>query len=170
MHADLEEHTMETMNAPEVGQVAPDFRLRGPGGSRITLSEFRGQKPVVLIFYPLAFSPVCSHQLPEVQAALPRFDAAGAAVLGISVDSHHANTAFAKSLGLDFPLLSDFSREASAAYGVLVPAAGFSGRALFVVDRDGRIAWREISENMGDVAQIPSVEKALAALAALAPR
>lgn len=158
---------MEPQGVPEIGQPAPDFHLRGPGGARVSLSEYRGQKPVVLVFYPLAFSPVCSHQLPEVEAAMPRFEQAGAAVFGISVDSHYANTAFAKSLGLSFPLLSDWSREASTAYGVLVPTSAYSDRALFVVDREGRIAWREISENRGDVAQIPSVEKALAVLAAL---
>ena len=149
---------------PDVAQEAPDFSLKGPGGAPITLSEFRGKKNVLLVFFPLAFSPVCSHQLSELQAALPRFEAADTEVFGISVDSHYANSAFARTLGLQFPLLSDFNREASAAYGVLIPAVGFSARVSFLVDKRGRIAWREVGEYTGVVDTIPSVEGALAAL------
>ena len=156
---------MTTSTVPELGQLAPDFRLRGAAGTFYTLSEYRGEKNVLLVFYPLAFSPVCSHQLPEIQAVLPRFAEADTEVLGISVDSHHANTAFARSLGLTFPLLSDWKRETSAAYGVFLPEPGYSGRALFLVDKQGRLIWREISENVGSVDEIPSPERALAALA-----
>ena len=153
-----------TQTVLETGQLAPDFRLKGPGGAFYTLSEHLGQSPVVLVFYPLAFSAVCSHQLPEVQKRLPAFEQAGAVVYGISVDSHHANAAFARSLGLSFPLLSDWRHETAAAYGVLVPEAGYTGRATFVIGKDGRVLWREISEDMGDIEQIPSPERALAAL------
>src|SRR6059036_1364027 len=96
----------------EVGDLAPEFRLRGPGGQPVTLSEFRGQKNVVLVFFPLAFSPVCSHQLPEVQERVGEYQALDAVVFGVSVDSHYANEAFARSLRLEFPLLSDFKRQA----------------------------------------------------------
>jgi len=159
---------METRTPPEIGQEAPDFRLKGPGGAFYTLSEYRNDKNVLLVFYPLAFSPVCSHQLPELEKVVPRFEQANTVVFGISVDSHHANAAFAKSLGLSFPLLSDWKHAASAAYGVLLPELGYSGRALFLVDRRGMIVWREISENMSSTEAIPSPERALAALAALA--
>lgn len=152
------------------GAEAPEFRLRGAGGVFYSLSEFRGEKHVLIAFFPLAFSPVCSHQLPELQAALPKLEAADVTVLGISVDSHYANAAFARSLGVTFPLLSDWNREASAAYGVLQTKANTSGRALFLVDRRGRLLWSEISENPGSIEQIPSPERALAALAAAAPR
>ena len=157
---------MVTQTVPEVGQMAPDFRLKGPGGAFYSLSEHRGESAVVLVFYPLAFSKVCSHQLPEMQKHLPAFEQAGATVYGVSVDSHHANAAFARSLGLTFPLLSDWKHEASAAYGVLLPEAGYSGRAVFVVGKDGRLLWREIAENTGDREQIPSPERALASLTA----
>ncbi len=153
---------MSTMTAPDVGQLAPDFRLKGPGGTFFTLSEHLGQ-PVVLIFYPLAFSPVCSHQLPEVQTFLERFESAGAVVYGVSVDSHWSNTAFARALGLSFPLLSDWRRETSRAYGVLLEESGYSGRATFVVGRDGRVAHRELAEHPG-MDEIPSVEAALEAV------
>ena len=83
---------------------------------------------------------------------------------GVSVDSHHANAAFARSLGVTFPLLSDWKREASAAYGILLPEAGYSGRATFVVGKDGRILWRELSELLNDREQVPSPERALASL------
>ena len=156
---------MMTQTVPEPGQMAPDFRLKGPGGAFYSLSEHRGESPVVLVFFPLAFSPVCSHQLPELQQHMAEFEKAGAAVYGISVDSHHANAAFARALNLTFPLLSDWKHEASAAYGVLLPEAGYSGRATFVIGRDGRLLWHEISENVGSMDEIPSPERALAALA-----
>ena len=155
---------MVTQTVPEVGQMAPDFRLKGPGGGFYTLSEHKGESAVVLVFYPLAFSAICSHQLPEMQQHLAAFEQAGAVVYGISVDSHHANAAFARSLGVTFPLLSDWKREASAAYGVLRPEAGYSGRALFVVGKDGRLLWRDIAEVTHDREQIPSPERALAIL------
>ena len=156
---------MQTMNTPEIGQAAPDFRLRGSDGTHYTLSEYRGDQNVLLVFFPLAFSPVCSQQLPELQGMLQRFDEAETVVLGVSVDSHWSNGAFARALGLRFPLLSDWKREASVAYGVLLPEAGYSARASFLVDKQGRILWREIGENTSSVEEIPSLEAALAALA-----
>ena len=157
---------MSTLTMPEVGEMAPDFKLKGSGGAFYTLSEYRGSKAVVLLFFPLAFSGVCSHQLPAAEKDFAKFQAAGAEVFGISVDSHHSNTAFANALGLSFPLLSDWKREASRAYGVLLESANYSTRALFVVGRDGRILHRELSEDMDDVAKIPSTQRALAALGA----
>src|SRR5439155_2967437 len=129
----VKEASMQTVGV-EVGQIAPDFTLKGPGGQPISLSDYRGRSNVVLVFFPLAFSPVCSHQLPAVQRASAGFEAAAAVVLGVSVDSHHANAAFAEKLGLTFPLLSDFDRAVSAAYGVLNAERGYSGRALFALD------------------------------------
>ena len=155
---------MQTMTIPDIGQAAPDFRLRASDGTHYSLSEYLGDKNVLVVFYPLAFSPVCSHQMPELQAMLQRFEAADTVVLGVSVDSHWANGAFARSLGVRFPLLSDWKREASAAYGVLIPDAGYSARASFLVDKQGRILWREISENRGRLEEVPSLEAALAAL------
>jgi peroxiredoxin len=156
---------MQAIASLEVGQEAPDFKLRGPGGQPVTLSEFRGSRNVVLVFFPLAFSPVCSHQLPAIERDIARFEQLGATVLGISVDSHWANTLFAQRLRISFPLLSDFHRQASAAYGVLIPEAGHSGRAIFVVDRRGMIVYKDVSP---DPEQIPSNDRVLAHLASLA--
>jgi peroxiredoxin len=155
---------MQVNPPPDVGQPAPEFRLKGPGGQPFTLSEYRGNRNLVLAFYPLAFSPLCSHQLPELQREMARFRALDAEVLGISVDSWYANAEFARKLGLSFTLLSDFDRAAGAAYGVLLPDRGYSQRALFVVDKAGRVAWREIAPTPTD---IPSTQDALAALEGL---
>ena len=155
---------MSTTTLPEVGSLAPEFRLRGPGGAPISLSDYRGRRHVVLAFYPLAFSPVCSHQLPALQRDLDRFRDLGADVLGISVDSFFANEAFARHLGLSFPLLSDFRREVSARYGVLIPEAQTSTRALFVIDKQGVIVHREVPE---DPSRVPSNEDVVRALEGL---
>jgi peroxiredoxin len=155
---------MQATAPPEIGQTAPEFRLRGPGGQFVALSEYRGRKNVVMVFYPLAFSPVCSHQLPAIQKEIARFEKLDAAVVGVSVDSHYSNTAFAEHLRLSFPLLSDFMRETSAAYGVFIPEKGHSGRAIFVVDKQGRLAYKDVSPALGD---IPSNERVLTALAGL---
>ncbi len=133
----------------EVGQQAPDFRLRGPGGQFITLAEYRGKKNVVLVFYPLDFSPVCSHQLPEIERDLPRFEQYDAQVLGISVDSHYAHEVFRRQLGLSFPLLSDLKREVSELYGVLRKEASITQRAVFVIDRQGMVRYKDVSPNPG---------------------
>jgi peroxiredoxin len=148
----------------EVGAPAPDFKLRGPGGQPVTLSEYRGANPVVLVFFPLAFSPICSHQLPDLEKRMDDFRARGAMVFGISIDSHYANTEFARKLKLSFPLLSDFRKEASAAYGVLMPEAGYSGRATFVIDKNGIVVHKDHAHSHGDMAQVPSVDSVLGAL------
>jgi peroxiredoxin len=155
---------MQVNHPPEAGQPAPDFRLKGPGGQPFTLSEYRGSRNLLLAFYPLAFSPVCAHQLPELQREIARFRALGTEVLGISVDSWYSNQEFARKLGLSFPLLSDFDRSACAAYGVLLPERGYCNRAYFVIDKQGCVVWREIAPTP---TEIPSVEDALAALEGL---
>ncbi len=156
---------MQATASPEVGQVAPDFKLKGPGGQFVTLSEYRGKKNVLLVFFPLAFSPVCSHQLPMIQGDLDRFRALGAEVIGISVDSYYANEAFARHLLLTFPLLSDFRHQAAHDYGVFLPEQLYSGRALFLIDREGRIAYRDISPTLGEIPKHEPVFEALERLA-----
>ena len=158
---------MQATAGPEIGHMAPDFKLKGPGGQPVSLSEYRGDKSVVLAFYPLAFSPVCSHQLPNIEKDLAQFEALDAVVLGISVDSHYANEAFARQLGLSFPLLSDFNHDVSAAYGVLNTEKGFSERAVFVVDKLGTLAYKDVSPARGDINQIPRNDTVLDAIRAL---
>lgn len=152
----------------DVGQAAPEFQLKGPGGQTIALSDYRGRKNVLLVFFPLAFSAACAHQLPMVEKELGRFHELGTEVLGISVDSHLANEAFAKQLMLSFPLLSDFRREVCAAYGVLVSERQHSGRAVFLVDRQGKIVYKDVSPAPGDPGQIPNLENVIRVLGKLA--
>jgi mycoredoxin-dependent peroxiredoxin len=127
-----------------VGDVAPDFELSASGNRTVKLSDFRGKKNVLLAFYPFAFSPVCSLQLPGLQQSLREFQKLNTEVLGISVDSKHSSAAFAEHLHLDFPLLSDFNKDVTAAYGVL-REGGFAERALFVVDKDGTIRYAHVN-------------------------
>ena len=156
------------MNPIAVGQLAPEFKLHGPGGPWISLSDYRDHHNVVLVFYPLAFSRVCSHELPEVQKRINEFTDLDTVVFGISVDSHYANEAFAKSLHLDFALLSDFKRLAMTAYGVLRPEKGYSGRATFLVGKDGQIAYAEVAQDASDLTQVPSPDRVLEAIRAMA--
>jgi peroxiredoxin len=128
----------------KVGDEAPDFELRSHRGGTIKLSDFRGKRQVVVAFHPLAFTPVCATQMSGYQADLDRFDSLDAAVLGVSVDAQPAKSAWAQSLGsISFDLLSDFHPQGGVArrYGVFRENDGISERAVFVVDKEGRIAW-----------------------------
>lgn len=135
--------------ALQAGEVAPDFELPASGGRAIKLSDYRGKKHVLLAFYPFAFSPVCSLQLPGLQENLVKFKRLNAEVLGISVDSKHSSAAFAEHLHLEFPLLSDFEKKVTKAYGVL-REGGFAERALFVIDKNGVIAYSHVNP-LGEV-------------------
>ena len=133
----------------QVGDVAPDFELPASGNRIVKLSDFRGKKNVLLAFYPFAFSPVCSLQLPGLQQHLGQFKELNADVLGISIDSRHSHKAFAEHLGLGFPLLSDFDKQVCQTYGVL-REGGFAERAIFVIDRQGVIRYAHVHP-MGEV-------------------
>jgi peroxiredoxin len=130
--------------AREVGEVAPDFELIATGNRKIKLSDYLGKKNVLLAFYPFAFSPVCSLQLPGLQENLNEFARYNTEVLGISVDSKHSNAAFAEHLHLHFPLLSDFERSVTQAYGVLRDGS-FAERATFVIDKQGYIVYAHVN-------------------------
>ena len=146
-----------------IGDRAPDFALPGPDGEIVHLRSFRGQALVLLAFYPFDFSPICSVELPGLQEQMERFRALDTVVLGISTDSTHAHRAFAAELGLEFPLLSDFSgKQVTAAYGVLRPE-GFSERATFVIDKEGVVRYAQVHE----LSQIPDVEELVGILTQL---
>ena len=130
----------------EVGSDAPDFELAGHRSTQVRLSEFRGKKRVLLAFHPLAWTPVCARQVSAYQADRDRFDTHDTHVLVISVDSVPCKTAWAESLGgVDFDLLSDFhpAGEVARRYGVF-RETGISERAIFLVDRKGRIAFARV--------------------------
>jgi peroxiredoxin len=134
----------------QIGTDAPDFDLpsseptdKAPSGRKIKLSDYRGKKNVVLAFYPLDFSSVCSGEMACFKTDLPKFDGANAQILGISVDSHHAHREFKKQLGLDYPLLADFHPKGAVAqsYGLYKGDLGITARATVIVDKQGKVAW-----------------------------
>ena len=139
--------TTEAQARPlSAGTPAPDFTLRASPSERVSLSQFRG-RPVVLVFYPGDFSPVCSDELSLYQAVMPEFQRFNAQLLGISVDSVWSHQAFAEQRNLQFPLLADFEPKGAVAreYGVYRAKDGTTERALFVIDRDGMIHWSYVS-------------------------
>ena len=149
------------------GQDAPDFELRSHKGGTVKLSDFRGKKNVVLAFHPLAFTPVCANQMKGYESELAQFARADAAVLGVSIDAQPAKTAWAKTLEpISYDLLSDFHPHGDVAqkYGVFREKEGFSERAIFVIDKNGKIAWSKVY----DIPELPKNDEVLAALQRLA--
>jgi peroxiredoxin len=131
-----------------VGDIAPDFALENTRREIVRLSDFRGRKNVVVAFHPLAFTPVCSTQMQTYEQNMPALGALDAVVLGISFDPGPSHAAWANSLGgLSFDLLSDFHPhgQVARAYGAMRDD-GLPARAIFVVDKGGRIRWIKFHE------------------------
>lgn len=146
----------EAVNEPlPVGSEAPDFALPDASGNTVRLRDFRG-RPVVLVFYPLDWSPGCSQQLDLYQQELDEFSARGAQVLGISVDSIYSHGAWAAVRGVSIPLLSDFHPKGEVArrYRVWREDDGFTERALYVIDSEGRISYSHISPYLHHIPDI----------------
>ena len=135
---------------PTIGEKAPDCRLKSHLGDEMCLSDFAGEKNVVLDFYPLDLSPVCSNQLPEYSGRQADFSAYDAVVIGVNRDSVYTHTAWAKEFGIDLPLLADMTGEAARAYGVYDASQGRSGRAVFIVDKAGVLRTQHIESSAGD--------------------
>ena len=128
------------------GALAPDFTLHTTPDQEVSLHEFRG-RPVVLVFYPADWSPVCGDQVALYNEMRSEFARHGAQVLGISVDGVWCHAAFAKDRKLHFPLLADFEPKGAVArlYGVYREGDGCTERALFVIDAAGRVTWSYVS-------------------------
>lgn len=128
------------------GSPAPNFRLPSSDGEMRSLLDLHG-RPVILVFYPADWSPVCGDQLALYNETLPLFEEHQAQLLGLSVDSHWSHRAYAESRQLRFPLLADFEPKGEVArqYGVYNPDKGASRRALFVIDAQGVISWSQVS-------------------------
>jgi len=128
------------------GQTAPDFSLNSAPDQVLSLAQLRGS-PIILVFYPADWSPVCGDQVSLYNELLPEFRSYGARILGVSVDGRWCHEAFAKDRKLQFPLLSDFEPkgQVARAYGVYDGQAGTSERALFVIDADGIVRWSYVS-------------------------
>ncbi|WP_225849519.1 peroxiredoxin [Streptomyces sp. HPF1205] len=147
------------------GRPAPGFALPDQHGRTVRLADFRGKKDVVLMFFPFAFTGVCTGELRAVQAELAAFQDDSTQVLAVSCDSMHALRVFSDAEGLDFPLLSDFwpHGAASRAYGVFAEDKGCALRGTFVVDRRGTVRWTVVN-GLPDARDLHEYAKALQAL------
>jgi mycoredoxin-dependent peroxiredoxin len=133
--------------AIEVGSQAPDFELKNQHGELVKLSDFRGEKHVVLVFYPYAFTGICTGELCALGKELPRLQNDEVQILAVSNDSPFTLRVFAEREGLEYPLLSDFwpHGEASTAYGVFDEAKGCALRGTFVIDKAGTVRWSVVN-------------------------
>ncbi|GAB2676770.1 peroxiredoxin [Thalassiella azotivora] len=151
--------------APTVGAPAPDFTLRDQDGQDVSLSAFAGQSAVLVVFYPFAFSGICTGELCEIRDDLAAFRADGVQVLAVSCDPVFALRAWAQAEGYEFPLLSDFwpHGEVARTYGVFNETTGSATRGSFLVDRDGVLRWAVVN-GMGEARDLAAYREAVAAL------
>ncbi len=145
-----------------VGSAAPDFTLKDQNQKEIKLSDFSGKKNVLLIFYPLDWSPVCTNEHACVVNDMKNFDSLDAEVLGVSVDSVWSHKAYAEKMGIKYSLLADFHPKGamSEKYGVYLPEKGITGRSIFIVNKQGKVAWAKDY----DIPVVPDIKEVAAAL------
>jgi len=153
----------------QVGQQAPQFSLHDTDRNVVNLADLKG-KNVVLLFFPMAFTGVCTTELCNVRDNIALYNNANAQVLGISVDSPFTLAKFKDEQNLNFPLLSDFNKTASADYGAIYESFigwmnGVSKRSAFVVDKEGVIQYAEVLESAGDLPNFEAINTKLAELA-----
>ena len=151
------------------GEPAPDFALRGTQSDEpVRLSSFKGRQHVVLLFFPLAWSSVCTKEMCSIRDSYGEYGRLGGQVLGISVDSPFALKAWSKEEGFPFPLLSDFNRDVSSSYGALyenlMGLKGVSKRAAFVIDRGGVVRHAQVLDKASDLPDFAAVQKVLSDL------
>jgi mycoredoxin-dependent peroxiredoxin len=151
--------------AVEVGDQAPDFELKDQHGTPVRLSSFRGDKNVVLVFYPLAFSGVCTSELCELRDQFPEVTRDDVELLTVSVDSTYAHRVWSDAEHFGFKLLSDFWPHGAAAklYGVFDPGRGTAIRGTFIIDKDGVVRWKVVNPTP-QARDLAEYSKALAAL------
>ena len=147
-----------------VGQTAPDFTLKDQSQKDVKLSDYRG-KNVVIVFYPLDWSPVCTNEHACFVNDMKKFESLNAQIVGLSVDSVWSHKAWADKLGVSYPLLADFHPRGAVAdkFGVYLADKGITGRAIAIVDKQGKLAWFQQYEIL-QLPDIAEVEKALAGL------
>jgi len=151
--------------AVEVGSKAPDFTLNDYNRQQVTLSSFQGDKHVLLVFYPFAFSGICQGELCQVRDELAEYSDNNVQVIGVSVDTPFSLKAWAEQQGYQFPLLSDFWPHGAVAktYGVFNEAAGLANRGTFLIDKDGVVRFAEINQP-GEARDQDAWKKAVAGL------
>ena len=145
-----------------VGQAAPDFVLKNQSQKEVKLSDFAGKKNVVLVFYPLDWSPVCTNEHACFVNDMKDFAKLDAEVLGVSVDSVWSHKAYAEKMGIQYSLLADFQPRGAMAekYGVFLPERGITGRAIVIINKAGKVAWLKNY----DIPVVPDIKEVAAAL------
>lgn len=145
-----------------VGQPAPDFTLKNQDQKEVKLSDFTGKKNVVLVFYPLDWSPTCTKEHACFVNDMRNFETLDAEVLGVSVDSTWSHKAYAEKMGIKYSLLADFHPRGAMGekYGVYLPDKGITGRSVFIIDKHGKVAWAK-NYDIPVVPDIAEVAKAL---------
>lgn len=146
----------------QIGAPAPDFKLFSSELKEVSLADFKGKK-VVLQFFPMAFTGVCTTQLCTMRDSFGFYQGMNAAVLGISVDSPFTLARFKEDQAYQFPLLSDFNKETSTAYDAIYEEFAFnlkgvSKRAAFVIDEEGKIIYAEVLESAGDLPDFNAIK------------
>lgn len=146
----------------DIGQEAPDFTLKSQHGEDISLSSFRGEKAVVLVFFSFAFSGICTGELSEIRDHLPDLTAHGVEVLAVSCDHFFSNRAFADRDGYTFSILSDFMPrgEVSKAYGTFNEGAGVPNRGTYIIDKAGIVRWK-VENGIPDARDLSKYQEAL---------
>jgi len=134
---------------PKVGEEAPDFILPSTSGQKVTLSELRGG-PVLLAFFPLAFSSTCTAELCDMRDDHDKFTGHGVTIVPISVDHTYSLKEYKAKLAMKVDMLSDFKRDVSRLYGVLMEDRFYSARAYFLIDRNGIVRWSHIEDNQSN--------------------
>jgi len=151
-----------------IGDKAPDFTLYNSEKNKISLSDYKG-KNVLLLFFPQAFTSVCTKELCGIRDNIALYDKMNAVVFGISVDSVFTLKKYKEEQGYNFELLSDFNKEVSASYDSIyqewiLEMKGVSKRSAYLIDKEGVIRYAEVLENASDVPDIAAIEKTLAAI------
>jgi peroxiredoxin len=143
--------------APRLGELAPDFTLASTANTQVTLSSWRGRSNVLLAFFPLAFTSVCSREMCEFYENIDRFQTVSTQVYGISVDSVPTLKEFQYKNGMQTEMLSDFKRDVSRAYGVLDENRFYSRRSYFLIDKQGVLRWSHVEADNSYKRDIPEL-------------
>jgi peroxiredoxin len=146
---------------PQAGDIAPEFTAASTSGTDVSLSSFRGQRSVLLAFFPLAFTGTCTKELICFTEDFDQFTGKGVEILPISVDSTASLREFKNKLQMKTELLSDFKRDISRAYGVLNEDRFYSNRAYFLIDKEGRVRWSHVEANNGQRRENPEILAAI---------
>jgi len=155
-------------NSADVGMQAPDFELPGTRDAKVKLSDQLRNGPVLLLFYPLDWSPVCTNEFCSLRDGFKEFEGCGVTVLGISVDSIFSHKAFAEKLKISFQLLSDFNKEVCKAYNVIheeiFGLKGIAKRSAFLITRDGGIRYRWVADDPGIMPNLDEIKGKIASI------